>query len=151
MGRSSTQAAWLQSRLAESTATWKIVYMHHPPYSSGYHGSIEWMRWPFEEWGASAVLAGHDHTYERLVINSFPYFVNGLGGGNIYFFKIPVEGSEVRYADDYGAMLVEATEDFINFKFINRSGEVIDSYSLPEAKTFLFVPLIRFMSMDTKM
>ena len=151
VGRSSAQAAWLQSRLSESTAAWKIVYAHHPPYSSGLHGSIEWMRWPFAEWGATAYLAGHDHLYERLVIEGFPYFINGLGGGNIYFFKIPLEGSEVRYGGDYGAILVEATEAYINFKFINRSGEVIDSYSLPEAETFLFAPLIRFMSMDVKM
>ena len=151
VGRSSAQAAWLQSRLAESSAVWKIVYAHHPPYSSGLHGSIEWMRWPFAEWGATAFLAGHDHTYERLVIEGFPYFINGLGGGKIYYFNTPLPGSEVRYNGDYGAMLVEATEEYINFKFINRSGEVIDSYSLPEAKTFLFAPLIRFMSMDTKM
>jgi hypothetical protein len=151
VGRSSAQAAWLQSRLSESTAAWKIVYAHHPPYSSGLHGSIEWMRWPFAEWGATAYLAGHDHLYERLVIEGFPYFINGLGGGNIYFFKIPLEGSEVRYSGDCGAILVEATEAYINFKFINRSGEVIDSYSLPEAETLLFAPLIRFMSMDVKM
>ena len=151
VGRSSAQASWLQSRLAESTAAWKIVYAHHPPYSSGLHGSIEWMRWPFSEWGATAFLGGHDHLYERLVMEGFPYFINGLGGGNIYFFKIPLEGSEVRYNDDYGAMLVEATEAYINFKFINRSGEIIDSYSLPEAETFLFTPLIHFMSMDVKM
>ena len=151
VGRSSAQATWLQSRLAESTATWKIVYAHHPPYSSGLHGSIEWMRWPFAEWGATAYLAGHDHLYERLVIEDFPYFTNGLGGGNIYYFKIPLPGSEVRYNDDYGAMLVEATEAYIHFKFINRSGEVINSYSLPEAETFLFAPLIRFLSMGAEM
>ena len=25
------------------------------------------MRWPFAEWGASAVLSGHDHLYERVM------------------------------------------------------------------------------------
>ena len=151
VGRSSVQAAWLQSRLAESTATWKIVYAHHPPYSSGLHGSIEWMRWPYAEWGATAFLAGHDHLYERLVVDGFPYFINGLGGGNIYYFKIPLPGSEVRYNGDYGAMLVEATEADITFQFINRSGEVIDTYSLlgeTGQENYLFVPLIRFESTD---
>ena len=81
-GRSihSEQARWLRERLASSTATWKIVYMHHPPYSSGSHGSVEEMQWPYQEWGATAVLAGHDHVYERIVRDGFPYFVNGLGG-----------------------------------------------------------------------
>jgi hypothetical protein len=151
VGRSSIQAAWLQSRLAESTAPWKIVYGHHPPYSSGLHGSIDWMRWPFAEWGATAYLAGHDHTYERLVIDGFPYFINGLGGGRIYYFNIPLDGSQVRYNGDYGAMLVEATKQEIIFQFINRSGEVIDTYMLvgePVQETHLFAPLIRFESTD---
>ena len=43
--------------------------------------------------GATAVLAGHDHDYERLIIDGLPYFVNGLGGGGIYQFTTPVPGS----------------------------------------------------------
>src|SRR5262245_31295606 len=35
-----TQVRWLQQDLADSNAPWKIVYSHHPPYSSGVeHGS----------------------------------------------------------------------------------------------------------------
>ena len=44
---SSVQAAWLQQGLAGSSSPWNIVTMHHPPYSSGAHGSIDWMQWPF--------------------------------------------------------------------------------------------------------
>ena len=69
-GRSATsdQGIWLQAQLAASTAPWKIVYMHHPPYSSSSsHGSEVAMQWPYEEWGATAVLAGHDHVYERIL------------------------------------------------------------------------------------
>ena len=74
------QAAWLENALANSTSCWNIVYFHHAPYSSGPHGSTASMQWPFEAWGADAVLAGHDHTYERLLVGSIPYFVNGIGG-----------------------------------------------------------------------
>ena len=76
----SAQAAWLENALANSTSCWNIVYFHHAPYSSGPHGSTASMQWPFEAWGADAVLAGHDHTYERLLVGSIPYFVNGIGG-----------------------------------------------------------------------
>jgi tartrate-resistant acid phosphatase type 5 len=131
VGASSDQAAWLQSRLAASSAPWKIVYNHFPPYSSGPHGNTDWMQWPFQEWGATAVLAGHDHTYERLLVDGFPYFVNGLGGGTIYNFETPVPGSQVRYDADFGAMLVEANQESLTFQFINRKGEVIDTYNLP--------------------
>ena len=91
------QAAWLQAGLAASTARWKIVVMHHPPYSSGPHGSSSWMQWRFEAWGADAVLSGHDHLYERVTKRQFPYFVNGLGGQAAYAFQTPVDGSQARY------------------------------------------------------
>jgi len=127
----STQGNWLKARLAASTARWKMVYMHHPPYSSGsVHGSTSVMQWPFRQWGATAVLAGHDHTYERLIKDSLVYFVNGLGGRSIYSFGTPIAGSVRRYKDDYGAMLVEASADSIMFRFITRTGAVIDSFTV---------------------
>jgi len=126
----SVQGQWLQNALASSSAEWQVVYFHHCPYSSSQHGSQEYMQWPFEEWGASVVLAGHDHVYERVIIDNFPYFVNGLGGRSKYSFDTPIPGSEVRYNDDYGAMLIEANEDSINFKFIAVTEEVIDTYTL---------------------
>ena len=42
------------------------------------------MQWPFQAWGADAVLAGHVHNYERLDKNGLPYFVNGSGGNSLY-------------------------------------------------------------------
>jgi hypothetical protein len=130
VGRSSQQAAWLQSRLAESTSSWKIVFFHHAPYSSGLHGPVDWMQWPFAEWGADIVLSGHDHTYERISRDGILYLVNGLGGKSKYSFFGAIDGSQVRYNDDYGAMLVEANEDMVLLQFINRQNEVIDTYSL---------------------
>lgn len=126
----SIQAMWLKERLATSTSPWKIVYMHHPPYSSGVHGSVDWMQWPFKDWGVTALLAGHDHVYERLLIDGFPLFINGLGGGSRYAFKFISPYSVVRFNADYGAMLVIANEHQITFQFITRYGEVIDNYQI---------------------
>jgi hypothetical protein len=126
---SSVQAQWLEPRLEASESPWQIVYFHHAPYSSGLHGSTDWMQWPFAGWGAEAVLTGHDHTYERIFRDEIVYFVNGLGGGAIYDFRLfPVEGSQVRYNDDYGAMLVEATR-LVTFQFLTGRQE-IDSYTI---------------------
>jgi len=133
VGSSSPQAAWLQAGLASSTAPWNIVYMHHPPYSSGMHGSVDWTRWPYQEWGADAVLSGHDHTYERLLVDGFPYFINGLGGGAIYYFVDILDGSQIRYNDDYGAMLVDADPGQITFQFITRQGVTVDTFTLDKS------------------
>jgi hypothetical protein len=90
------------------------------------------MRWPFAQWGASAVISGLDHTYERLLVDDIPYFVNGLGGGTIYDFNDPLPESIVRYNASFGAMLVTASPTRILFEFYNRYGVLVDSYLKPK-------------------
>ncbi len=131
----SVQAAWLQSQLAASLSTWNLVVFHHPPFSSGQHGSNAWMQWPFAAWGADAVISGHDHTYERIVRDGIVYFVNGLGGAARYFFGVPVQGSETRYNTDWGAMRVTATNSTLDFEFVSLDGQVQDAYHLPPTPT----------------
>ncbi|MBA4312160.1 MAG: alkaline phosphatase [Chlorobiaceae bacterium] len=127
----SIQAQWLKGRLSSSTSIWKVVYLHHAPYSSGKdHGNFPPAQWHFKEWGADVVLAGHEHLYERLTIDSLLYLVNGAGGRSLYTFANPIEGSQVRYCEDYGAQLVTATKDSITFQFITRKDSVVDSYTL---------------------
>ena len=114
----SPQAQWLQAALAASTAPWKIVSAHHPPYSSGVeHGSHDYMQWPFKEWGATHVLSGDDHLFEALEVDGLPYFVTGLGGAIIHAFGSPIAGSLFRYNADHGAMLIDADSSFITFTF----------------------------------
>lgn len=127
----STQQAWLRQQLAASVATWKVVYFHHPPYSSSSnHGSQAFMQWDFATWGADAVFAGHDHTYERIERDGILYFVDGLGGNTAYEFGTPVTGSQIRYNGDYGAMRVRATNDTMTFEFITQTGALIDSRTI---------------------
>lgn len=124
----SVQAAWLEEKMTTSTSPWQVVYFHTPPYSSGHHGSSPWMRWPFAAWGADAVLTGHNHSYERLLVDGIPHFVNGLGGGAIYEFGEPIPELQFRYNSDYGAMLVQATDTEMQFTFYTRTGALIDTY-----------------------
>lgn len=78
------QRAWLEDTLATSDATWKLVAVHHPPYSAGWHGSSKNVRAAFEPLfnrvGVQLVLAGHDHDYQRSEpINGTTYVVSGAG------------------------------------------------------------------------
>lgn len=142
---SSIQASWLQAQMSSSSAPWKLVTLHHPPYSSSkIHGSDSEMRWPFADWGATAVFAGHDHAYERIDRDGILYFVNGLGGRSIYALGDPVLGSVVRYNLDYGAMRVEASPLCITFSFYSRDDSLIDSVTLYNTALFdnhLYLPL----------
>lgn len=131
IGRSSVQAAWLQEQMLASNAPWKLVFMHHPPYSSAFHGSTIAVQWDYADWGADAVIAGHDHVYERLEIDGLLYLVNGLSGSpNRYEFLNILEGSQLRYRERHGAIRVSADPDQILFEFITIEGEVIDSLTL---------------------
>lgn len=124
----STQATWLQSRLAAAGEPWKLVYGHHPPYSS--NGSTPALQWPYRQWGASAVLSGHIHIYERLFVNGLTYIISGLGGRGIDGLGTPHPNSVLRYNQNYGALLAEASSGTLTFQFISRAGVVIDTYTL---------------------
>ena len=76
------QRDWLIDTLKASKATWKIVALHHPPYSAGYQGSSLEVRRAFapifERYGVRLVLSGHDHDYQRSdVIGGVTYVVSG--------------------------------------------------------------------------
>lgn len=139
------QMTWLQEQLASSGVPWKIVFLHRPPYSSGSQGSNSSMQWPFASWGAVAVIAGHDHTYERIARDGISYFVNGLGGESIFTILTPVAGSQIRYNDDFGAMLVNASDTTIQFEFINLAGEIIDTYMVDVASPLNYAPSSDFI------
>jgi hypothetical protein len=133
VGSESVQAAWLRGELERATACWRLVFLHHAPFSSGLHGPSGWSQWPYAAWGADAVLAGHDHHYERLHKDGIPYFVNGLGGGSRYKLGTIDPDSQVRFNGDHGAMLVEAEAGRITFRFVTVAGEEIDSYTLEKS------------------
>jgi Calcineurin-like phosphoesterase len=80
----SKQLAWLEKNLARSTATWKVVFGHHPVYSSGVHGSssllIEMLSPLFFRYGVQLYVNGHDHNYERTeLIEGTTYLTCGAG------------------------------------------------------------------------
>jgi 3',5'-cyclic AMP phosphodiesterase CpdA len=80
------QLAFLKQTLAASDASWKLVALHHPPYSAGYQGSSEHVREVFApifaEYGVQLVLSGHDHDYQRSeIMDGVTYVVSGAAAG----------------------------------------------------------------------
>ncbi len=143
------QMAWLEQALAASTATWKFVFFHHSPYSSGGAGSYTDMQWPFHEWGADAIFSAHSHMYERLIQNELPYFISGLGGHGIHSANTPISGSQTLYRDDYGAMRVTVAGATATFQFVSleNSETIIDTYAVnkmltPEPETHFWTAVV---------
>lgn len=84
------QTTWLANELASSTRTWKLVFLHHAPYSCGTGlfaiGSTLSVRntWGplFEQYGADIVFTGHDHLYERSKYVD-DYLIGGSSGSDL--------------------------------------------------------------------
>jgi predicted MPP superfamily phosphohydrolase len=128
------QVAWIENELQNSDEKWKIVYFHHPLYSSGArHGSDRRLREVLEplfiKYNVSVVLTGHDHVYERVKPqNGIAYFVVGSGGqlrrGNIDRNSgITARGFDA----DLAFMVAEISGDEMYFNAISRPGNVVDS------------------------
>ncbi len=82
---SDEQAAWLDADLSDNVLEWTVVYGHHPPYSSGEHGSSGTFQRLFgpilEAHAVDLVLSGHDHDYERIAPQGGVHYVVTGGGG----------------------------------------------------------------------
>ena len=128
------QIKWIEDELKKSNEKWKIVYFHHPLYSSaGTHGSQLKLRAVLEplfiQYNVSLVLSGHDHTYERITPqNGIQYFVEGSSGqlrnGDLRRGSpLTAFGTDT----DQTFMLMEVDGDNLTFNAINREGSVIDS------------------------
>jgi len=136
------QIEWADKELKASGNNWKIVYFHHPLYSSGErHGSDLRLREVLEplfvKYNVSVVLTGHDHFYERLKPQKeIAYFVVGSGGqlrkGNIDRGT----GLTARGFDtDLVFMAAEIAGDEMYFNAISRTGQVVDAGVVTRRKT----------------
>ena len=125
------QRTWLKSALKTSGARWRVVVLHHPPYSSGtVHGSTRAFQWPYGSWGADLVLAGHEHNYERLVEAGLTYVVDGAGGKDLYRLGSPLPGSTARDDVHYGALVLRPSRTTLRGEFRTASGRVVDRFTL---------------------
>ncbi len=124
----SKQLIWLEKNLAKSTATWKIVFGHHPLYSSGVHGSsselIARLSPLFARYGVHLYINGHDHDYERTKpIEGTTYLTCGAGAKTR-----PVGSSD--WTAQSAARLSFATIDVyperLEIQGIGKDGEVFD-------------------------
>ena len=130
------QLEWLDKELAKSGSDWKIMFFHHPIYSSGErHGPSLQLRAMLEplfvKHNVDLVLTGHEHFYERIKPQrGIYYFIVGssakLRAGNIAETDITAKG----FDKDRAFMLMEVTPDRIYFQTLSRTGATVDSGTL---------------------
>jgi hypothetical protein len=79
----------------------------------------------FDEYNVPLVLSGHDHNYQRLVVNGVTYVISGGGSSVIYPMDNP-RPETVSFSAKSHFVLLTFFPDFINLEAISIDGEIID-------------------------
>ncbi len=134
-GGQAEQNAWLAERLADERFPYTIPVLHVPPYTSGLHpndGIPVRKSWVpgFEAANVPLVLSGHDHNYQRLVVNDLTYVISGGGSLTLYDLGEALPESEF-FAKQTHFVLLEIYADRIDLQAIALGGEVLDQATIP--------------------
>lgn len=95
-GAMAAQRAWLDQALAASNAPWKVVYGHHPIYTTGEHGNRQGVLTRMRDYllpvlkkhQVDVYLAGHDHDLEALQPEDGIHFIiSGAAGRYLRRFE----------------------------------------------------------------
>jgi acid phosphatase type 7 len=127
------QYFWLLYELQNNRQPFTIVLFHHPPYSSGTeHGNSSWVQrfWVpvFEYYQIDLVLNGHDHDYERSIVNGITYIVTGGGGAPLY--DVGHSPWTVYSEKTYHYCLLIVNSSTLTFEAKRPDGVVFDSFIL---------------------
>lgn len=121
------QLEWLDHALAESKAEWKLVFGHHPVYSSGLaHGNqpeiIEHILPLLHKYKVQAYIAGHDHDLEHLKVGDLDLIVSG-GGSEHRPVKEPATSPFAQAVSGFALASLSANE--MQVRYIDNNGNLL--------------------------
>lgn len=131
------QLEFLEEALRTSDARWRIVALHHPPYSAGYQGSNEHVREVIapivSRHQVQLVLSGHDHDFQRSTpVDGVVYVVSGAGSGSRRTGEewfTAVSWAEMHFLD------LAVAGDRLIVRAIDRDGMVFDEFEVAASPT----------------
>jgi hypothetical protein len=131
----SEQYRWFVEKLKTVNGRWKIVFMHHPPFSCandrkpGARLVVRDLVPLFEQYGVDLVLLGHDHVYGRSGdINGVHYLISGGGGSALY--SSTVDDKMVRCDKRYNYVRLHVDGNQIRWLAYDEKAELIEEYAI---------------------
>lgn len=153
----SEQYDWLEWELAKSTAPWKFVIHHHPPYSSEaddhgdtfigastYQTQARDLTPLYDAYGVDFCLFGHTHVYERTwplfnntvnLKDGVIYINSGGAGGGLEDFD-PTRSwftQELQTGHHYCTFAI--FDNTLIFKAIDHEGRLFDTFQMQKEQT----------------
>lgn len=126
------QITWLESALAKSPATWKIVFGHHPVFSNGEHGDTpeikQYIRPLLEKYHVDFYICGHDHDRQLLQpVGGVNYVVSGTAAKSR---DTKWASNTIFAASDLGFAWFRVSANEFHIQFINKNGEIEFAYTV---------------------
>jgi predicted phosphodiesterase len=123
------QNDWLDSKLGSSSATWKIVVGHHPPYSAGNHGKdtsvIKYIDPIMRKHKVYISFWGHDHNKQYIKYEGHHYIISGAGGQGSRSGKVGYpSGTLIQNEKNYGFSTISLCSSRAEFRHYSASGSV---------------------------
>jgi hypothetical protein len=135
---------WFERELGKAASepgvVWRVVVLHHGPWSHGPHGPntrlIEaGVPELLERGGVDLVVSGHDHVYERGASGAIKYVVSGGGGAPLG--RDPEGGSTTeRIEASYHFVLFRAGPAALQMTAQRADGSVIESCELAKGRAW---------------
>lgn len=149
----SEQYQWLDKELAKSDAIWKLVYHHHPAYSSDNDdfGDTWRTRTPggdmrvralvplYEKHKVDVVLNGHIHVYERTLPirggkvdrkEGTVYLTTGGGGGRLEDFAPTPTWFKATFRSDFHYCYVTVSGGRFEWKAFDQDNRLFDFFEI---------------------
>jgi len=119
------QTAWLEEKLKKSTAKWKFVFFHFPPYNFVEpYDEIrrEWCTL-FDKYHVDMVMSGHMHYYLRTKPMNNGKTMSSAAEGTIYTMSISIPGKQEQWPDEEYA--VKRYQDGPLYQHISMKGNIL--------------------------
>jgi len=123
---------WLDRELTKSTATWKIVYGHHPVYSDGRHGGDQAVHdnvFPLLKGRVDLYLCGHEHDLQHLAPDAGVQFAI-VGGGGAEPRAVNPGPRSLFAASKNGFGVIEADKKTLTVTYVGSDLQTLHTFTL---------------------
>ena len=144
-GWSAEQLKWIEETLAASTndpdVKWRVVYGHHPIYTSGTHlnerriSELRRQLLPvLKAAHVDAYICGHDHDLEHLRSDGMEFLICGGGGAKLRGFLGAREPQSVSSASKYAFLDLVFDEHTFTARFLDTKLNSMENPPLTDSK-----------------